>query len=383
MNLTPSVLVESKTARDGSLLEVGSTEEQKALLNKVKELFFSLWNGSQWVTREDLADFYQVSVETIDSNYQRNKDEFDLDGVKVLRGKDLSDAKRILRLALKASQVTIYSSAGVLRMGFILRDSEVAKDVRTASIRLIQSLPEIVEPKVLEAITTGLPVLSSTVRQGHLEIASPFEAFYKQIERKLKGQYPNGGIHGFSKEDIREKLAALSTYTENLKFNSQKQMNFPVGDGERSRYPDLTSSPFEVLVDGGSRKVVFMLQISDLIVRYKDVEEAVCRRYIETAKEHHQCDYAFLFLVSPFGANPEAKKHIESTLPEDVKGSIGVMTVKQVAHLLRDQAWRERDHGPTKGRINTEFSDILDYDIPEDPYFEGDVIQGDLLNLLV
>lgn len=267
-------------------------------------------------------------------------------------------------------------------MGFILRDSEVAKNVRTASIRVIQALPEIVEPHVLDAIVTGLPVLSSTVRQGHLEIASPFETFYKQIQRKLKKQFPNGGIPGFSKDDIRERLAALSTYTENLKFNSQQQLNFPVGDGERSRYPDLTSSPFEVLVDGQSKKVVFMLQLSDLIIDYKDVEEAVCRRYIETAREHHQCDYAFLFLVSPFGANPEAKKHIEATIPDDIKGSMGAMTVKQVAHLLRDQAWRERDHGPTKGQINAEFKDVLDYHIPEDPYFEGDVIQGNLLNLL-
>ena len=382
MKLTPSILVESKAARDGSLLEFGSTERQKNLLCKVKELLFAVWQDTELMTRDQLASFYEVPTSTIDSNYKRNRKEFVLDGVKVHSGKDLRQLKGILPLSEESPKEVLYTPSGALRMGFILRDSEVAKNVRTASIRAIQALPAAVEPQILDAIVTGLPVLSSTVRQGHLEVASPFEAFYKQIERKLKGQYPNGGIHGFSKEDIREKLAALSTYTENLKFNSQKQINFPVGDGERARYPDLTSSPFEVLVDGESRKVVFMLQISDLIVRYKDVEEAVCRRYIETAKEHHQCDYAFLFLVSPFGANPEAKKHIESTIPDDVKGSIGVMTVKQVAHLLRDQAWRERDHGPTKGRINTEFSDILDYDIPEDPYFEGDVIQRDFFNLL-
>lgn len=382
MNINPTVLIESKTAREESLSQVGSTEAQKALLNKVKSLFFAVCLGSEWMTTEMVAGYYSVSVDAVKKNHQRFNDEFEVDGVKTLRGKDLREARDKLSLASEVSQATVYPPAAVLRMGFILRDSEVAKNVRTASIRIIQGAIEAVKPQVLDAIITGLPVLSSTVRQGHLEIASPLEPFYSQIQRKLKKRFPDGGIPGLTKDDIREKLAALSTYTENLKFDSQKQISFPVGSGERSKYPDLMSSPFQILVDGQSKRVVFMIQITDLITEYKNVEEAVCRRYIDRAKEHYQCDYAFLFLVSPLGATPEAKEHLQTTVSEDVKGSIGAMTVKQVAVLLRDQAWRERDLGTLKGKINQEFSDLLEYDIPEDQYLPGEMIQGDLLSLL-
>ena len=382
MNVTPGVLVESKTARDESLLEVGSTKEQKALLNKVKGLLFAVLDGKDWMTTDQVAEYYDVSVDVIKKNTQRFKDEFEIDGLRVLRGKALSEARDKMSLASGVAHISVYSPSAVLRMGFILRDSEVAKNVRTVSIRLIQALPDIVEPKVLDAIVTGLPVLSSTVRQGHLEIASPFESFYEEIKRKLKKQFPDGGIPGFSKEDIREKLAALSTYTANLKFDTQKQISFPVGNGERSKYPDLMSSPFEIVVDGQTKRAVFMIQISDLITTYADVESSVCRRYVDRAKEHYQCDYAFLFLVSPFGATPEAKEHLQRTIPDSAKDSIGVMTVQQVAQLLRDQAWRERDLGTLKGKINQEFSDLLEYEIPKDQYFEGDEIQTELFNYL-
>lgn len=66
------------------------------------------------------------------------KDEFDSDGVEVLSGAALREVRRIMRLTSSTPKETIYTSAGALRMGFILRDSEVAKTVRTA----VYLLPE-------------------------------------------------------------------------------------------------------------------------------------------------------------------------------------------------------------------------------------------------
>jgi hypothetical protein len=86
------------------------------------KIYIGVWQGVGRISREQLADFYEVSVATIDSNYQRNKDEFASDGVEVLRGVGLKDVRRIMRLTSKTPQETVYTPAGALRMGFILRD---------------------------------------------------------------------------------------------------------------------------------------------------------------------------------------------------------------------------------------------------------------------
>nr|WP_176713204.1 hypothetical protein [Leptolyngbya sp. PCC 6402] len=54
----------------------------------------------------ELADFYEVSLDAV-KNYQRFRDEFELDGVKVVRGKDL---KRLRHLVLNL----LHSSGGYL-----------------------------------------------------------------------------------------------------------------------------------------------------------------------------------------------------------------------------------------------------------------------------
>ena len=72
-----------------------------------------------------------------DSNYQRNKDEFDLDGVKVIRGKDLSHAKCNMRLASKAAQVTIYTPAGALRKLSSAQDSHPSNSYSRMNCRAL------------------------------------------------------------------------------------------------------------------------------------------------------------------------------------------------------------------------------------------------------
>ena len=98
MDFSSDLLVESKSAREQGIgkLKIQHSEEQ--VLNKVKQLFFAVWKDVGRASRQQLADFYEVSVESIDSNYQRHKDEFESDGVEVLRGADLKEGKRIMRL---------------------------------------------------------------------------------------------------------------------------------------------------------------------------------------------------------------------------------------------------------------------------------------------
>jgi DNA replication protein DnaC len=97
MNISNELLfVESKTARDQGLTELKAQHLEELVLNKVKALVFAVWKAVGRISRQQLADFYEVSIDSIDKNYQRHKDEFDIDGVEVLRGKDLKEVRDIL-----------------------------------------------------------------------------------------------------------------------------------------------------------------------------------------------------------------------------------------------------------------------------------------------
>ena len=52
-----------------------------------------LWNGKLYVTREMVADFFEVDIRTIGRCLEQNGDELGLNGYEVLRGKRLKDFK--------------------------------------------------------------------------------------------------------------------------------------------------------------------------------------------------------------------------------------------------------------------------------------------------
>lgn len=367
MNLTHAVLIESKSARDQSVSVIESQGSQQRILEKVKSVFFSLWRGGSYMTTKQLADYYRVPEATIRQNYGRCKAEFDADGVVKLEGEDIQDARDILSLPSKTSQATLYPPRAVLRMGFILQGSPIAAQVRTAALNLIQGVGNLFDPKVIEALIDGYRVLDPFAGSGRLSISAPLSPYYASIERYLKGTYPDGGIPGMAKRDIREKLAALSTCTEQWKFTTQQEMRYDLNSTICAKYPDLTTQVLSITVDGQPKSAVIMFQISDLLVDEHDVELAVGRQYIKRAIEHFPVDYAFLFLISPFGATPRAEDAIRRDLPSEMKGFVGVMTVKEVAETLLKQAKAERKANLIKGGMRKDFSKVLEYEIPEDP----------------
>ena len=371
MPLTDSVLIESKSARDHGVSAIESQGLQLKILENVKTAFFALWRENSYMTTRQVADYYKVDEKTVDKNLQRNRAEFKADGLVCIRAKDdlegFREARDIMSLASNASQGNLLPPRAVIRMGFFLQDSEVATQVRTATLNLIQGVAHLFEPQVIDSLLSGYPVLDPFAGSGQLSISAPLVNHYASIEHLLKRAYPDGGIPGMSKQDIREKLAALSTYTENWKFGTQKEMSYKLSSSVCAKYPDLTTQPFVLAVDGQPKTAVLMFQISDLVVDERDVELAVGRQYLKRAIEAIPVDYAFLFLVSPFGATPRAEDAIRRDLPSEMKGFVGVMTVKEVAETLLKQAKAERKANLVKGEVRKAFSSILDYQIPVDP----------------
>lgn len=363
------LLVESKTARDQGLSKLKNQHSEEKILNKVKNLFFAVWRGVGRITRQQLADFYEVPRATIDSNYQDHQDEFQSDGAGIFEKSDLKELKGVLPLSQSSPKETVYTPAAALRMGFILRDSEVAKIVRTTAIRFIQGVGlDVNNQTVLRSLTASNKILSPLIEGGNLTISSPYLNCWEAMKSTLSKKYPNGGVEGFSDvDDIRKEIQFLSGYTDNFKLQGVKELRYELASKVRGKYPDLISEVFTFDIDGEAGSAVFMFEFHNLIIDAPVVESCVGRNYIRVAKEFLQVDRAYLIFVSPFGATSYAHDYIKKHLVSEYQDCVGVLTLQQLAQFLYNQAVSSRQLGTIKGEITTEFGKFLNYKFPEPP----------------
>lgn len=120
--INETVLLESKTLRTSVL-------ERTEVLDRVKTL--SLLPDGLHVTTAMVAAFYEVAETAIRQLVQRHRDELASNGMAVLRGSELRDFESDNLSLSKRRSLTIHSRRTVLNVGMLLRDSEVARQVRT------------------------------------------------------------------------------------------------------------------------------------------------------------------------------------------------------------------------------------------------------------
>ena len=123
------------------------------VLEKVKELL--LIPGTDFMSIKQVADFYEVSTEVIRKICQRHIDELNSDGIRIISGKELigtscpisqnvikTQAKTIITysdgnvLTVPNRGLKVFPRRAILRIGMLLRDSEIAKEVRTALLNI-------------------------------------------------------------------------------------------------------------------------------------------------------------------------------------------------------------------------------------------------------
>ncbi len=125
-------------AKIDALLESKSLRDEYAnytnILNKVKALV--LLPDDMHATVDMTARYYEVPVDAIEAHIRNNRDELEQDGMVVLTGTRLSAFKTETGISSRAGSLTIISRRAILRIGMLLRDSEVAKAVRTALLNM-------------------------------------------------------------------------------------------------------------------------------------------------------------------------------------------------------------------------------------------------------
>jgi|GEM_PF-6173782 len=357
----PEALTESKILRDKEIAKASEDQTQK-ILNKVKQLYFAIWQGGTWLSLQQVAVFYGAEEATIRQDYHRCRAEFKSDGVIKVQGDEIKDARDILSLPSKTSQALLFPPRAVLRMGFILRDSEVAKHVRDVALNIIEGVGQLLSREILGDLMSKNPPLQALVEQSDLKISVPLAPYWDAMKRGLKKSYPTGGIPGLSTKDIQNRIAALSTRIDihGWEFHTQKELcNQTVSN--RTKYPDF-SITLPVNVEGRQEKAVFMFLFDDLMIDYEYVEECAGRNYLKLAKNSPEIEHTFLFFVAPFGATPDAEIYLKQDWPaEKERGFVGVLTVKELSELLIKQARNCKKSNLVKGEIKKDFKELFNY----------------------
>ncbi|MFS8351958.1 hypothetical protein ABHN12_12340 [Bacillus nitratireducens] len=170
------------------------------VLSRVKNL--SLLPELEVATTKQVAKFYNVNSSSLQSVITRNKEELILDGYETKSGKEIVDSYRFKmtpqEISIKkegAYAVTIrngdeyrfsiknnglFPKRAILRVGMLLRDSEVAKEVRaqllnteenaTQSVETYEIDPEMeLHTRLERAVATKLPALGDTFDNSEFE----------------------------------------------------------------------------------------------------------------------------------------------------------------------------------------------------------------------
>lgn len=137
-------LLENKESRLKKLDRIDVLEKVGSLL---------LMNDSRMATASQLAFYFSVDLEVIKKLYQRNREELMENGMQLLKGEELKKFKELypmdsLSIPSKTSILTIFTKRTILNVAMLLRDSEVAKEIRARLLDVIEEAPEAIEKTI-------------------------------------------------------------------------------------------------------------------------------------------------------------------------------------------------------------------------------------------
>ena len=141
------------------------------VLDKVKDLF--LIPAMECMTPKQVADYYEVPVDTIRTTYKMNREELVSDGavtrsigdIKSLIGcestyQNITNCRGGIEITIDENTkvfipnagIILYPKRAILRVGMLLRDSAIAKEVRTQLLNIVEvaqsEKPEIITQEI-------------------------------------------------------------------------------------------------------------------------------------------------------------------------------------------------------------------------------------------
>ncbi|MFI9817602.1 phage antirepressor KilAC domain-containing protein [Saccharothrix variisporea] len=142
------------------------------VLDKVKAL--QMLPDGLHLTTDHVATYYEVTIDAVKKLVQRNREELEANGFRLLSGPELRDMLSLSSMDPRTPHLAVFDRRALVRVGLLLRDSPVARRVRDA----VQDGYETAAPVLAlpQSYADALRALADQVEQN--------EAQARQIEQQ-------------------------------------------------------------------------------------------------------------------------------------------------------------------------------------------------------
>lgn len=193
-------LLESQEVREKFLERVDILEKIKALV---------LLPNTDFMTTKAVAEYFEVTQEVIRDNIRRSREELESNGmkefsyneIKSLIGSEKISRPKIKQLGINTARATnVFSKRAVLNIGMLLRDSEIAKELRNNILNTYQAAPDEIKLSPIEREKElALGVLFNESDEDRVLAFSRYKDFkdqhINQLEHVIEKQEPKVKIH--------------------------------------------------------------------------------------------------------------------------------------------------------------------------------------------
>lgn len=221
------------------------------VLDSIGEIL--LLPNTEYATTEMVSNYYKVDIEAVQKVIQRNRDELKEDGYKVFKGKELMDIKSKSQLKTRAGSLSLFTKRSILRVGMLLRDSEIAKEIRTKLLDITHDsekgngnmntiINEIDEEKQLQ-MQLGIAICKGNM-QKVVEIQTKINSIKNARITQLEKDKENIIIHALTIEESRDvvnRLIRTIAYTKDNGYIARtwgelyKKLNYKLHINIKSR----------------------------------------------------------------------------------------------------------------------------------------------------
>lgn len=198
MSIQESALIESKSLRE-------SVIENIHVLEKVKKL--SALPSTTSCSIDLAAEYFDVPKDTIKTVIKLNREELEEDGLRILKGKQLRSLKDLSVISRNTPMFTVIPRRAMLRIGMLLRDSEVAKQLRTFLLN-IEEVAQHKAPEVIDEAIVKQKLKEIELKAMRAETARKNAAIK---EAKLMMEFTKDYKDKLSSESITAMLNAATT----------------------------------------------------------------------------------------------------------------------------------------------------------------------------
>lgn len=212
-------LVESKKLREKFISKV-------EVLDKVKQLI--LLPNTNFATQEQVAEYYEVPNKTIDTIINRHKNELESDGFKTFKksevlkmlnlqseglentiGKSIATLKDGSKIEIPNRGLRLFPRRAILRIGMLLRDSEVAKEIRTYLLNIEENSTECQKTNEIERLNREDQIVLKIINaKNKMEMAIAVNEYktFKDKEIKKRDIKIDALVDGIVKWDKRNAI---------------------------------------------------------------------------------------------------------------------------------------------------------------------------------